>query len=376
MKPNRSSHLKTRGLALWLAIIFAIFSQLTFGQVNSDSGITEAEQAAFTRGQTLYNQGLYGEAIITLNEFLAQFPSSTIKDLSLLWLGRSYLAQGDIASAEKIGLRLKDIPDTPLATLYEEDLRVGRQSYAKAAAPKHSSKREVGRHQSAKAVEQPKPRESELLALTPMTKATEKPIAVQPIAPKLEAPTAKRPTPLVKLPESFPAKEPALTATKVETTKTNQVVVSLPKRVEEPKTVSPSRPLAVPVPSPKQEPVVKAEIANSGAPRLRSRFETSSGGPYRLLMVNDGDGRASDLTVRIEINPLVSYVGSDLLPIRQEMIGQRQVLTFRIPAVEAGETKALQISIRVWAGGSNPTTMPFKHSVFYKDTQGRFQHSP
>ncbi len=102
---------------------------------------TEAEHSMFVKGQTLYTHGLYGEAIVILSESLESFPNSSIKDLNLLWLGRSYLAQGDITNAEKTELRLRSIPDTPLLGIYEEELRRARQDYAK-VAPSPVLKRE------------------------------------------------------------------------------------------------------------------------------------------------------------------------------------------------------------------------------------------
>lgn len=359
-----------RGLALLLLLVMSAGMQPSLGQEVPDAGISEAEQAAFTRGQTLYNQGMYGEAILTLNEFLARYPSSTIKDLGLLWLGRSYLAQGDIANAEKIGLRLKDIPDTPLAALYEDDLRLERQSFAKAAAPKHAAKREVSRSQAeSKAPEQMKRKESELLAVTPMTKAPEKlNPSVEQVAPKVDAP-------VVRLPVAV--KAPTAAIPKLESPKPNQVAASLkPAAIGENKTPKAVQPIAIAPARSSAGPSVKIQASSNGSPLLRSRFETgSASGAFRLLMVNDGDGRATDLTVRIEIDPFVSYVNSDLMPIRQEMIGQRQVLTFRVPAVEAGETKAIQLTVRSLANSSRSVT-PFKHSIFYKDSQGRFLHTP
>src|SRR2546430_669462 len=88
----------------------------------------------FTKGQTLYTQGFYSEAIVMFSESLLSYPQSIIKDLNLLWLGRSYLRQGDIANAEKIGRRLREIPDTSFVDIYDEELRIARQNYVKSGA--------------------------------------------------------------------------------------------------------------------------------------------------------------------------------------------------------------------------------------------------
>ena len=97
---------------------------------------TEAEQALFTKGQTLYTQGHVQRSDCTSStNFSKSYPNSSIKDLTLLWLGRSYLEQGDIANAERMSLRLREIADTPLAGMYEEELRIARQGYVKSATP-------------------------------------------------------------------------------------------------------------------------------------------------------------------------------------------------------------------------------------------------
>src|SRR5437660_2050130 len=101
---------------------------------------SQAEQTMFTKGQSLYSQGLYGEAISVFNDLLKAYPKSLIRDLALLWLGRSYIRQGDVPSAEQVGLRLREIPDTPFVSFYEEELRVARQNYVRSAAPPDKSK--------------------------------------------------------------------------------------------------------------------------------------------------------------------------------------------------------------------------------------------
>lgn len=419
IKEILEARLTGRGLAGLVLIGLLLTTQPAFGQ-GEDLAIAEAEQNAFTRGQSLYNQGLYSEAIVTLNDFLAQYPGSIIKDLGLLWLGRSYLAQGDIANAEKVGLRLKDIPDTPLASLYEDELRIGRQTFARAASPKRSPKREVAHGQtSARIPEQSKPKVAEMVAVTPMaeevlkstpsTKPIPSPAPVKTIEPSSSSIVPARPTkpsvisqPLkpkdvelvAVMPTTAQVLKPTLTKkpTKAllnvpEPVKTigpsgsNSELVALPQRVSEQPEASARRIAAPEVRRPVVSVVPAERTLNSGPatealPLLRSRFETVAGGAsYRLVMVNEGAGRANDLTIRVELDPFFNYVGSDLLPIRQEMIGQRQVLTFRVPAVEPGETKAIQISVRKLASASSTAT-PFRLSIFYKDFQGRFQHTP
>jgi len=348
-----------RGVALMLALFFGLACQSISAQVNqqsSDLVVTEAEQTMFTKGQTLYNQGLYGEAIIILNDFLTVYPSSTIKDLSLLWLGRSYLGQGDIANAEKIELRLKDIPDTALVSLYEDELRIARQNYAKTAAPKPSGKKPVVPVSTGSG--------SDRVPTKGVGHNTD-PVATAPGTDKSTA--LSQPLPRVSQP----------TAT-VTTNPPAQVSTGSPSDRVSTKTVSHSEPTA----SGTDKSIAAKPSSRVIAPILRSRFEeatrkgTNGLVSYRLLMTNEGNAPANDLTIRLELDPSLTYVSSDLLPLREELIGQRQILTFRLPAVEAGQTNAIQLSLRPRAAASAKTTAQTKHSIFYKDSQGQFHHTP
>lgn len=91
---------------------------------------SDAEQAMFTRGQTLYNQGRYDQAAVVLRDFLKQYPNSIITDLTLLWLGRSYMQMGRIQDAEQISQKLRAIKDTPFAEIYEGELQAARREAA------------------------------------------------------------------------------------------------------------------------------------------------------------------------------------------------------------------------------------------------------
>ena len=87
---------------------------------------SDAEQAMFTKGQNLYNQGRYDQAAVVLQDFLKTYPRSIITDLTLLWLGRSYMQLGKLQEAEQVGAQLKTIKDTPFADIYEGELQTAR----------------------------------------------------------------------------------------------------------------------------------------------------------------------------------------------------------------------------------------------------------
>ncbi|MFN2453082.1 MAG: tetratricopeptide repeat protein [Pyrinomonadaceae bacterium] len=91
----------------------------------------EAEQSLFNKGQSLYTQGRFEQAVGVLKDFLKTYPQSSIADLTLLWLGRSYMELGRLPEAEQIGQRLRTIKDTPFADIYESELQKARRDVAR-----------------------------------------------------------------------------------------------------------------------------------------------------------------------------------------------------------------------------------------------------
>jgi hypothetical protein len=81
------------------------------------------EQAAFNKGQMLYNQRHYEQAAAAFDDLLKTYPNSVITDLTLMWLGRSYISLGRIKDAEQIGLRLRAIKDTPFDDIFDNELK-------------------------------------------------------------------------------------------------------------------------------------------------------------------------------------------------------------------------------------------------------------
>ena len=119
--------------ALMAALLLAPFSPALIATANArtvmqqqDDIPSDAEQAMFTKGQNLYNQGRYDQAATVLQDFLKTYPRSIILDLTLLWLGRSYMQLGKLQEAEQVGTRLRAIKDTPFADIYESELETAR----------------------------------------------------------------------------------------------------------------------------------------------------------------------------------------------------------------------------------------------------------
>lgn len=122
--------------ALMAALLLAPFSSTFMLMANARAAIqqddipSDAEQAMFTKGQNLYNQGRYDQAATVLQDFLKNYPRSIISDLTLLWLGRSYMQLGKLPEAEQVGTRLRAIKDTPFADIYEGELETARAEIA------------------------------------------------------------------------------------------------------------------------------------------------------------------------------------------------------------------------------------------------------
>ncbi|HYN85934.1 MAG TPA: tetratricopeptide repeat protein [Pyrinomonadaceae bacterium] len=92
-----------------------------------EDGPSDAEQGLFTKGQNLFIQGRYEQAIAVLRDFLKTYPNSVITDLTLLWLGRSYMEMGNLQEAELVGQRLRTIRDTPFIDIYESEIQAARE---------------------------------------------------------------------------------------------------------------------------------------------------------------------------------------------------------------------------------------------------------
>ncbi|HEY0377121.1 MAG TPA: tetratricopeptide repeat protein [Pyrinomonadaceae bacterium] len=128
---------KIGAAALAAALLLSPFAPVLSAAARAASRVTaarpqepdipsDAEQAMFTKGQNLYNQSRYDQAAVVLQDFLKTYPRSIITDLTLLWLGRSYMQLGKLQEAEQVGARLKTIKDTPFADIYEGELETAR----------------------------------------------------------------------------------------------------------------------------------------------------------------------------------------------------------------------------------------------------------
>ena len=164
---------------------------------------SDAEQAMFTKGQNLYNQGRYDQAVTVLSDFLKTYPRSIITDLTLLWLGRSYMQLGKLKDAEQISQRLHAIKDTPFADIYDGELETARAEAG--ARPPAGGNTNAG---------------NAIASKTPETgKSTGKPVAR-----KVETPTATpSPTPVARLvTNNTSVKQPQKNSTQTTNTANNK----------------------------------------------------------------------------------------------------------------------------------------------------------
>ncbi|HEV2707309.1 MAG TPA: tetratricopeptide repeat protein [Pyrinomonadaceae bacterium] len=91
---------------------------------------SDAETSLFSKGQNYFIQGRYDQAAAVFNDFLKTYPNSVVTDLTLLWLGRSYMQLGQLQEAERVGQRLRGIKDTPFVDIYDTELKTARQEAA------------------------------------------------------------------------------------------------------------------------------------------------------------------------------------------------------------------------------------------------------
>jgi len=298
--------------------------------------ISDAEQALFIKGQNLYNQGLYHEAIAVFSDFLKVYPHSQIQDLTLLWLGRSHLRLGDFASAERIGSRLREIPDTAFLGIYDEELRVARRTYVKSAG----------------------------LAARPETPTKAEGLKVGPEVSKLSTTS------------TVPPKTAATTAGNVATVRSQSDApntLPIARETKGPIVEQPKRANTGTLPSP---------TTISNGPLVRIRLEQNPHDAvindvsfYRLLVVNEGKGVAKDLVVSELLSEDSQFASSYPAPSSQDSVGRTQRLNFRLTELKPGESRMLRIAVRPRAAGHQPNPLNSKHSVSYQDLRNKSYRS-
>lgn len=131
--------------------------------IAQDDTPSDAEQAMFSRGQKLYNDSRFEQAATVFKDFMKTYPNSIISDLTLLWLGRSYIALNRLPEAEQVAQQLHGIRDTPFVEIYEGELQAARRdsrnrgAAASRPSPQASANNARATQQSAVATPSPSP---------------------------------------------------------------------------------------------------------------------------------------------------------------------------------------------------------------------------
>lgn len=99
---------------------FAVFQQ-------DGADPSTAEQDMFLQAQRLYEKNQFEQSVKVLQDLLKTYPQSSISDLTLLWLARSYIGLNNLREAERVGARLRLVRDTPFLEIYEAELGDARR---------------------------------------------------------------------------------------------------------------------------------------------------------------------------------------------------------------------------------------------------------
>ena len=86
-----------------------------------------AEQELFLQAQRLFEKNQFEQSARVLQDLLRTYPQSSITDLTLLWLARSYIGLNNLPEAERVGTRLREIRDTPFLDIYQSELADARR---------------------------------------------------------------------------------------------------------------------------------------------------------------------------------------------------------------------------------------------------------
>ncbi len=98
--------------------------------VQQDGDPSAAETDMFTQAQRFYESNQFDQAVKVLQGFLRNYPQSSITDLTLLWLARSYMGLNNLREAERVGGQLRQIKDTPFLYIYQTELADARRRIA------------------------------------------------------------------------------------------------------------------------------------------------------------------------------------------------------------------------------------------------------
>jgi hypothetical protein len=255
--------------SLLLAVPFApAYAAPSPAALRQDDAPSKAEEAAFTRAQNLYYQKQYEQAASAFRDFLKNYPNSIILDLTLLWLGRSYIELNRIRDAEQIAQQLRTIPDTPFTEIFEGELQTARAAAASRPQPA-ATPATTRRDQRAAATPQPSPTPRLVASLPGRTDRQPTRVAEARPTPTPRSLTINRapsptPTPVASAPRPSRrragARRPPLVPTQTPTDPAQTASVA-PRPTPTPRAVRTPPPTPVPTPS-----RVREQVAANTAP--------------------------------------------------------------------------------------------------------------
>ena len=277
--------------------------------LRQDDAPTKAEETAFSRAQNLYYQKQYEQAAAAFRDFLKNYPDSIILDLTLLWLGRSYIELNRIRDAEQVAQQLRTIRDTPFIEIFEGELQAARATAASRPQPAQpqptpaSSRRDTRAAATPLPTPQPTPR---LVASVPGGRTGRQPAQAEarpsPTPPTLTINRTPTPTPTPVASASrlgrrrAGSRRPPQTSTQTEAPETASVV---PRPTPTPRAaVTPPRP--TPTPARPREQVAAATPAPTP---LTSRAAPSESVSTSPPVTNTGPGSQEGVVFTVKQVP-------------------------------------------------------------------------
>lgn len=347
---------------------------------------SEPERSMFTQGEMLYKQGRYVQAAIVLQNLLRNYPKSSIADISLLWLGRSYIQLGNFAEAERVARALHAMKESPFTEIYDGELRNARRRAPSREIAQNNSGVEKTRARAATVTPKPSPPPTQTPTLAPKTTPpqkssdTPKPTAnAKPIptliikptpTPKTTLPQTSTVAPIATTPRNTKPREAVAAKTKVVTPPNS---IAPPKKTSESKSNSKPNPPVAKTSNKQRAPIATVPSAALTPPlvphlRIEQLNETTTSGPefyYRLVLTNDGTGMAKDIIVNDRLPDNLQFISSEpRLKLESTAIGAQRFI-WRVAKLAPNTTVVLHIKVRLKPGLSNERVLS------YKDAKGK-----
>ena len=279
-----------------------------------DDAPTKAEEAAFTRAQNLYYQKQYEQAAAGFRDFLRNYPNSIILDLTLLWLGRSYIELNRIREAEQVAAQLRTIRDTPFIEIFEGELQAARATAASRPQPAAPTPAPARRDQRASATPQPTPRLVERAPSRPAQSAArtneQSPVLVSEAGPTPQPKTltinnpTPTPTPVASAPRFGRRRAGARRAPQTTPPQANagQTAAVTPRPTPTPRVVAPP-PTPVPTPRRTREQVAANTIPTPAPTPFTSRAAPAESVSTTPPVTNTGPGSQEGVVFTVKQVP-------------------------------------------------------------------------